>query len=56
VAVNSKDRVKIRKALDEAENLDLQIEAMAKAKEMMRELEMAYRAQKASGWFFGDSI
>jgi len=48
-ALNSKDRLQLRRALDEAENLDLQIEIMTSAKEILRELEIAYRAQKAAG-------
>jgi hypothetical protein len=49
VAVASKDRIQLRKALDEAENLDLHIEIMGQAKEILRDLEIIYREQKANG-------
>jgi myosin-7 len=48
-AVKAKDRIQLRKALDEAENLDLQIEIVNQAKEILRELEMVHRAKLASG-------
>jgi hypothetical protein len=48
-AVATKDRLQLQAALHFAENLDLRIEIMQKAKEILRELEITYRADKASG-------
>ncbi len=42
-AINLKDRVKLRAALDNAEDLDLQIEPAKKAKELLKELEASFR-------------
>jgi hypothetical protein len=42
-AILAKDRVKLRSALDAAEDLDLQIEAAKIAKDMLRELEATNR-------------
>ena len=47
-AVGAKDRVVLRKALDNAENLDLRIDIMVKAKELLRDLETTYRENKAA--------
>ena len=38
-AIAARDRVKLRAAMDGAEDLDMQIEALARAKELMKELE-----------------
>jgi hypothetical protein len=40
-AISAKDRVKLRSALDNAEDLDLRIEPAKKAKELLKELEAA---------------
>jgi hypothetical protein len=45
--VESGDRVAIRKALDEAENLGLTLDSMDVAHETLRELEMVHREAKA---------
>lgn len=47
-AISSKDRVKLRSALDAAQDLDLQIDAAKKAKEMLRELEANNRQHGAA--------
>ena len=44
VAYRAKDRVKLRAALDAAEDLDMQIEIVLKAKELMKDLEAVYRS------------
>ena len=48
-AFKTKDRKQLRQALDAAENLDLTIDVMTKAKDVLRELEVNYRAEKAAG-------
>lgn len=42
-AIESKDRIKLRTALDGAEDLDMQIDVTAKAREMLKELETVNR-------------
>ncbi len=49
LAVLSNDRKQLRQALDTAEDLDLRIDLMVKAKDLLRDLEVAYRAEKAAG-------
>ena len=45
-AVATKDRLRLRAALDLAENSDMNIASMAGAKALMRELQTAYRADR----------
>lgn len=45
-AMASKDRKQLRQALDTAENLELRIDLMVKAKDQLREMEIAFRAGK----------
>lgn len=47
-AVAKRDRIMLRKAMDLAENLDMNIDIMVKAKEILRDLEIAHREQKAA--------
>jgi hypothetical protein len=47
-AVAARDRLKLTAALHAAENLDMQIEIMVKAKNLLRDLENSYRAAKAA--------
>lgn len=47
-AFAARDRVNLKKAVNNAENLDLNIDIMVKAKELLRELETAYRENKAA--------
>lgn len=42
-ALESKDRIKLRTALDAAEDLDMQIDVTAKARELLKELETVNR-------------
>lgn len=47
-AFSIKDRKQLRQALDTAENLELRIDFMDNAKELLRELEISYRANKGT--------
>ncbi len=45
-SILTKDRIVIRKALDEAENLELTIDSMDQAQDVLRDLENEHRSQK----------
>lgn len=47
--IANKDRLKLRGAMELAENLDMQIDEVAVARELLRNLEVQYRTDKASG-------
>ena len=48
VAVSQRDRLKLSAAMSQAENLDMGIEIMVKAKDMLRDLESKHRAARAA--------
>jgi len=47
-AVASRDRLKLSAAMSQAENLDMGIEIMVRAKDMLRDLESKHRAARAA--------
>lgn len=49
IAFAARNRLQLKAAMELAENLDMQIEIMASARELLRDLEIEYREQKASG-------
>jgi hypothetical protein len=51
--VKNPDRIKLKAALDAAENERMQVEIMADAKALLRELELQYRAERAAA---GESL
>jgi myosin heavy subunit len=48
-AIQCNDRIQLRSAIDQADNLDIQTDAYLTAKDALRELEAVYREDKASG-------